>query len=83
VSLTAVITDFDYGDNDIERAILEPAGIRVIALQAKSEDELLGVAGGGIRVDPDPHGVVPRIGFGGATHPRPDRPARPPRPTPS
>ncbi len=44
MSLTAVITDFDYGDNDIERAILEPAGIRVIALQAKSEDELLGVA---------------------------------------
>lgn len=44
MSFTAVITDFDYGDNDIERAILEPAGIRVIALQAKSEDELLGVA---------------------------------------
>jgi D-3-phosphoglycerate dehydrogenase / 2-oxoglutarate reductase len=43
-SLTAVITDFDYGDNDIERAILEPAGIKVIALQAKSEDELLEVA---------------------------------------
>ncbi|HET9664260.1 MAG TPA: C-terminal binding protein [Burkholderiales bacterium] len=42
--LTAVITDFDYGDNDIERAILEPAGIRVIALQAKSEDELLAPA---------------------------------------
>ncbi len=43
-SLTAVITDFDYGDNDIERAILEPAGIKVIALQAKSEDELVAVA---------------------------------------
>jgi D-3-phosphoglycerate dehydrogenase len=42
--LTAVITDFDYGDNDIERAILEPAGIKVIALQAKSEDDLLGPA---------------------------------------
>lgn len=36
-----VITDFDYGDNDIERAILEPIGAEVIALQAKSEEELL------------------------------------------
>ena len=36
-----VITDFDYGDNDIERAILEPLGAEVVALQAKSEDDLL------------------------------------------
>jgi D-3-phosphoglycerate dehydrogenase len=36
-----VITDFDYGDNDIERAILDPAGADVVALQAKSEDGLL------------------------------------------
>jgi D-3-phosphoglycerate dehydrogenase len=36
-----VITDFDYGDNDIERAILEPIGAEVAALQAKSEDDLL------------------------------------------
>jgi len=36
-----VITDFDYGDNDIECAILEPVGARVVALQAKSEDDLL------------------------------------------
>jgi D-3-phosphoglycerate dehydrogenase len=36
-----VITDFDYGDNAIERAILEPIGATVVALQAKSEDELL------------------------------------------
>ncbi len=36
-----VITDFDYGDNDIERAILEPIGAEVVALQAKSEDDLL------------------------------------------
>jgi D-3-phosphoglycerate dehydrogenase len=39
--LTAVITDYDYGDLDIERAILEPAGIDVVGLQAKSEDDLL------------------------------------------
>ena len=36
-----VITDFDYGDNDIERAILEPLGAEVLALQVKSEDDLL------------------------------------------
>lgn len=43
--LKAVITDFDYGDNAIEREILEPAGIEVVALQAKSEDDLLAAAG--------------------------------------
>ncbi len=26
-----VITDFDYGDTDIERAILEPIGAEVVA----------------------------------------------------
>ena len=36
-----VITDFDYGDNAIERAILEPIGAKVVGLQAKSEDDLL------------------------------------------
>jgi D-3-phosphoglycerate dehydrogenase len=36
-----VITDFDYGDNDIERAILAKAGADVVALQAKREDDLL------------------------------------------
>jgi D-3-phosphoglycerate dehydrogenase / 2-oxoglutarate reductase len=39
-----VITDFDYGDNDIERAILEPIGAEVVALQAKSEDDLVAEA---------------------------------------
>jgi D-3-phosphoglycerate dehydrogenase len=36
-----LITDYDYGDNDIERAILEPVGAEVIGLQAKSEDDLV------------------------------------------
>jgi D-3-phosphoglycerate dehydrogenase / 2-oxoglutarate reductase len=36
-----VIADFDYGENAIERAILEPIGATVVALQAKSEEELL------------------------------------------
>lgn len=35
-----VITDFDYGDNDIETSILEPIGARVVALQAKREEDL-------------------------------------------
>jgi len=35
-----VITDYDYGDVDIERAILGRIGAEVIALQAKSEPEL-------------------------------------------
>ena len=39
-----VITDYDYGDTAIERAILEPIGAEVVALQAKSEDDLAGVA---------------------------------------
>lgn len=36
-----VISDFDYGENLIERSILEPIGAEVVALQAKSEDDLL------------------------------------------
>jgi D-3-phosphoglycerate dehydrogenase / 2-oxoglutarate reductase len=39
-----VITDFDYGDNDVERAILEPIGADVVALQAKSEPDLFAEA---------------------------------------
>lgn len=35
-----VITDFDYGDIDIETAILRDAGAEVVALQAKSEADL-------------------------------------------
>jgi D-3-phosphoglycerate dehydrogenase / 2-oxoglutarate reductase len=35
-----VITDYDYGDTAIERAILEPVGAQVVALQAKSEADL-------------------------------------------
>ncbi len=35
-----VITDFDYGDNDIEKAIIEAAGGQVVGLQAKCEEDL-------------------------------------------
>lgn len=39
-----VITDYDYGNLDIERAILQAAGAEVVALQAKSEDDLIEAA---------------------------------------
>jgi D-3-phosphoglycerate dehydrogenase / 2-oxoglutarate reductase len=39
-----VITDYDYGDVDIERAILEAAGARVVPLQAKAEEDLFAEA---------------------------------------
>jgi D-3-phosphoglycerate dehydrogenase len=39
-----VITDYDYGDVDIERAILADAGAEVVALQAKTEEDLLDAA---------------------------------------
>ena len=39
-----VITDYDYGNVDIETEILENAGAEVIALQAKSEQDLFEVA---------------------------------------
>ncbi len=39
-----VISDYDFGDVEVERGILEAAGLRVVALQAKSEDDLIGEA---------------------------------------
>ncbi len=39
-----VITDYDFGDVDVEKEILEAAGAEVIALQAKSQDDLFDVA---------------------------------------
>lgn len=35
-----VITDYDYGDLDIERAVLGAIGARVVGLQARSEEDL-------------------------------------------
>ena len=40
-----VITDYDYPDLSVERAILAPAGAEVVGAQCKSEDELIAVAG--------------------------------------
>jgi D-3-phosphoglycerate dehydrogenase / 2-oxoglutarate reductase len=39
-----VIADYDYGDVDIERAIVEKAGFELVAAQAKTEDEVIEVA---------------------------------------
>jgi D-3-phosphoglycerate dehydrogenase / 2-oxoglutarate reductase len=41
---TVVIADYDYGDVDIERAIVEEAGFALIAAQCKTEDEVIEVA---------------------------------------
>jgi D-3-phosphoglycerate dehydrogenase len=42
--LKVVITDFDYGDVDVERPIIESAGFELVAAQCKSEEELIEVA---------------------------------------
>lgn len=41
---TVVIADYDYGDVDIERAILEGAGLRLVAAQCKTEDDVISAA---------------------------------------
>lgn len=39
-----VIADYDFGDVDIERAIIERAGFGLIAAQCKTEDDVIAVA---------------------------------------
>jgi D-3-phosphoglycerate dehydrogenase / 2-oxoglutarate reductase len=39
-----VIADYDYGDVDIERSIIEQAGFELIAAQCKTEEEVIEVA---------------------------------------
>jgi D-3-phosphoglycerate dehydrogenase len=41
---TVVIADYDYGDVDIEREIVETAGFELIAAQCKTEDDVIAVA---------------------------------------
>jgi D-3-phosphoglycerate dehydrogenase len=38
---TVVIADYDYGDVDIERAIIEEAGLRLVAAQCKTEGDVI------------------------------------------
>jgi D-3-phosphoglycerate dehydrogenase len=42
--LKVVITDYDYGDVDVERPVIEAAGFELVAAQCKSEEELIEVA---------------------------------------
>ena len=37
-----VIADYDFGDTETERQIIESTGFQLVALQAKSEEELIG-----------------------------------------
>jgi dihydroxy-acid dehydratase len=39
-----VIADYDFGDVDIERAIIERAGFELVAAQCKSEGDVIGAA---------------------------------------
>jgi D-3-phosphoglycerate dehydrogenase len=41
---TVVIADYDFGDVDTERAIIEAAGFTLVAAQCKTEDEVIEVA---------------------------------------
>jgi D-3-phosphoglycerate dehydrogenase / 2-oxoglutarate reductase len=41
---TVVIADHDFGDVDIERAIIEDAGLRLVAAQCKTEDDVIAAA---------------------------------------
>lgn len=42
--LKVVITDYDYGDVDVERPVIEGAGFELVAAQCKREEELIEVA---------------------------------------
>jgi D-3-phosphoglycerate dehydrogenase len=41
---TVVIADYDYGDVDVERQVIEAAGFELIAAHCKTEDEVIDVA---------------------------------------
>jgi D-3-phosphoglycerate dehydrogenase len=41
---TVVIADYDYGDVDIERAIIEGAGLKLVAAQCKTEADVIAAA---------------------------------------
>jgi D-3-phosphoglycerate dehydrogenase / 2-oxoglutarate reductase len=41
---TVVIADYDYTDVDIEQAILQEAGLRLVAAQCKTEDDVISAA---------------------------------------
>lgn len=42
--MKVVVADYDYGDVDIERRIVEDAGMELVAAQCKSEDDVIAAA---------------------------------------
>ena len=42
--LKVVVADYDYGDVDIERKIVEDAGMELVAAQCKSQDDVIAAA---------------------------------------
>jgi D-3-phosphoglycerate dehydrogenase / 2-oxoglutarate reductase len=54
---TVVIADYDYGEVSIERAIIEGAGLTLVAAQCKTEDEVIDVAR-------DADAIIARYGTG-------------------
>jgi D-3-phosphoglycerate dehydrogenase len=42
--LKVVISDYDFGDVDVERSVIEAAGFELVAAQCKSEGELIDVS---------------------------------------
>jgi D-3-phosphoglycerate dehydrogenase len=42
--MKVLVADYDYGDVDIERKIVEDAGMELVAAQCKSEDDVIDVA---------------------------------------
>jgi D-3-phosphoglycerate dehydrogenase len=43
-NIVVVIADYDYGDVDLERTIIENAGFELVASQCKTEDDVITVA---------------------------------------
>jgi D-3-phosphoglycerate dehydrogenase len=57
--MVVVIADYDFGDVDIERSIIEQAGLELVAAQCKTEDDVIAVAR-------DAHAVIAQYSTVGA-----------------
>ena len=56
---TVVIADYDYGNVDIERAIVEGAGFKLVAAQCKGQDDVIDIAR-------DAHAIIAQYAHVGA-----------------
>jgi D-3-phosphoglycerate dehydrogenase len=43
-NIVVVIADYDYGDVDLERTIIENAGFELVPAQCKTEDDVIAIA---------------------------------------